>query len=124
MTSCVYVQGAKPPSPANGLYLDMMKRVPTDSIFIDGPLAYFVPYLENSAVGFWRAWSRDAVNDTLPEYPAAHRCESARRSSGNVRIALRNRAAVASGGTVRSGMSIAIATKADSCLSGLKRLRS
>jgi hypothetical protein len=26
------------------LYLDLMKRVLTDSIFIDDPLAYFVPY--------------------------------------------------------------------------------
>jgi len=42
------------PSPAIGLYLDMMKRVLTDSIFTDDPLAYFVPYRERPQTVIWK----------------------------------------------------------------------
>ena len=36
------------------LYLDLMKRCLTDSIFIDDPLAFFVPYREKPQMTIWK----------------------------------------------------------------------
>src|SRR5260370_3072094 len=50
------------------LYLDLMKRCLTDSIFIDDPLAHYVPYNIKSETATWKRYVMTVLQRFLSSY--------------------------------------------------------
>jgi hypothetical protein len=81
---------AAPDASAADLYLDMMKRCLTDSIFIDHPLAHVVPYRPKSKTATWKRSVISGLQRLLEPY-RIHLVEASDSRTLEERVAARSR---------------------------------